>query len=325
MAAHPLETATIKMQGDFPRITDAMKNFVSVLSSQQDEEKVARKHELLDVMALAKVALKEINAHTLPEPSAWNVAHPQEEEEQGTERMRLLTEYKAARILMVQCREAPAAANAKLTKLVGREYLRATLMWEDCVRDATARAIAAAPKKFPAATVDAFLDGWSASLRKGGVDEDLIWATDFQEAVRARGNARRKEVAERCERMESGQSEADALRAALAAGPEAGGGGGAQAEDAENRFEEVLPEVPAAAEMVAKAPPQQQLPKFGAVGDDGNDDTDSGDDDDEDEDDDDEDGESDRAPRVWEVPMSAEAEAMLAALPANTKGVVELK
>ena len=48
----------------------------------------------------AKVVLKTINAVTLAEPSEFNVVHPQEEAEDGSARLELLTQYKAAYLLL---------------------------------------------------------------------------------------------------------------------------------------------------------------------------------------------------------------------------------
>lgn len=252
--AHPVETAMAAMQADTPRISDAMKNYCSVLagnaagaadtafappasaaSASSAPPPPPPRYELRDLLDMAKVALKAINDFELPEPAQWNVLHPQADDESGTSRMDALARYRAATLLAARCREAasapsatPAAKAAKATKLLGRGWLRATRCWEGGARDAAAAALGASARRFEPATVDAFLDGWGAAILADGgaaggegggtaADADLIWATDFNAAVLARRKARVQEVKERRERMTENSSDADALRAAMRA------------------------------------------------------------------------------------------------------------
>ena len=130
----------------------------------------------------------------------------------------------------------------------------------------------------PEATVSAFMNAFAEALSDGGANSDLVWSTNFNDALRARQIAREREVAERVQRMESGEAEADMLREAL---------GGAEAS---GRIEEV------------KRDTDGQRPVDVM-------------DDKEDDEVDEEGDEEDPSPRVWEVPLTAEQEAMLAALP----------
>ena len=305
---HPSLMAAKHLQADRPTIECAMKNWISVLTAQgigvqASEETPAASaacHEFAHVVDLAKLVLKAINALTLADPSQFNLAHPQEETEDGSARLEMLTQYKAAFLLLAQCHSAQTK-DAKPSKLFGRAFLRATRCWDDSVRSSAAAAIAASPKakQFPEHTVRAFLDGWGEALHGSG-EADLVWSADFQAALGARRNARRQEVAERAKRMDSSESEADMLRAALnAERPEAP----EELQEDEQRVVDVTEDQQAASKAGDKEQQQEE------------EDEDSGD-----EDDDEEDGldEHDK-PRVWEVPLSPEAEAMLAALPPGTK------
>ena len=317
---HPSLVAAKHLQADRPTIECAMKNWISVLTAQgigaQASEETpatpAASHELAHVVDLAKIVLKTINALTLADPSQFNVAHPQEETEDGSARLEMLTQYKAAFLLLTQCHSAQAK-DAKPSKLFGRAFLRATRCWDDSLCASAAAAIAASPKakQFPEHTVRAFLDGWGDALQGSG-DADLVWSVDFQAALGARRSARRQEVAERAKRMDSTESEADMLRAALnAERAEA-----PQEQEEEQRVVDVTEQQEAASKAGDKQQQQQkQKQKQQQQQKQLDEDEES-----EDDDDDDDDGPDEHdKPRVWEVPLSPEAEAMLAALPPGTK------
>jgi hypothetical protein len=174
--------------------------------------------------------LRLINTHAPLDPAAWAAAHPQREDEGGMARIERLTAYKAAYALHQKCARA---AGAKPTKLLGREYLRALAWWGDATRDAALGALGAA--RFAPALADAFVDGWARALE--GDDAELtalVWAADFHEALRRRQRERTVEVAERRERLEAGESEAQALREAMARGADGPG-----EEEEEERIVEV--------------------------------------------------------------------------------------
>ena len=235
---HPIDAAMTTLQTDLPRISDAMKNFCAFLAAtdltagdKQSKDK-AKPHDFQHLLAIAKAVLKIINAHALAPPDAWAQRHPQAEEESGTERIEGLTMYRACHGLRAHAATAPGA---KVTKLFGRRYLRATRMWEDGVGEAAAAELARL--RYPEHTVHAFLTGWATAVSPGDDAAaadccSLVWAADFNEALRARRAARDQEVRERVERMDASGSEADALREALAAeermkeGPGEGDGGG---------------------------------------------------------------------------------------------------
>lgn len=231
MAAHPLETAMDALKSDSPCITDAIKNFTSVLGGQDlvadaDKTKQKKPHDMTHLMEIAKVVLKAVNAHDLASPDAWAEKHPQGDDENGGDRIAAITEFRAAHALREHALSAPGA---KLTKLFGRRYLRATRIWPDGVGDATAAELARL--RFPRHTVDAFLSGWARAIEPSvGTNDaakqpdeeadhvsELVWAPDFNAALMARRRTREQEVIERRERMDAGESEADAIREALAA------------------------------------------------------------------------------------------------------------
>jgi hypothetical protein len=238
MAQHPLASEIDALKADArPCVSDAAKNFISVLSAADlvaqpdDVQRQKKPHELAHLAECAKVVLRCINAHELPTPEAWALTHPQGDEESGADRIQALAAFRACHALRAHAVAALGAEQLKLTKLVGRRYLRATRCWEDGVGDAAAAELARL--RFPPHTVSAFLDGWREALShepaESGADADadeaddalrLVWAADFGAAVRARARARVGEVHERRERMEAGDDEAEALREALAAAPD---------------------------------------------------------------------------------------------------------
>ena len=233
-APHPSAAAMEALKDEQPRISDAMKNFCSVLAATDlttpktaasapnaTKREQQRPHDFKQLISIAKVVLQAINAYELLTPDAWAQAHPQGEEESGAARIEAITTYKACAALRAHAASQLGTSAPKLTKLLGRGYLRATRCWTDGVHAAAAAELARL--RFPPHTVEAFLDGWSKAVDPvQGVDgaEDvggLVWAADFNAALQARRVARDAEVAERRARMESGEAEADALREAMAA------------------------------------------------------------------------------------------------------------
>ena len=133
------------------------------------------------LLSCAKACLKQINERTLAHPSDWAEEHAQGADETAMARITSLTEYKACHLLAVQVK---STAGAKVTKLLGRKWLRATRCWDEQLREATAAALAA--QRIPEPTVAAFLDGWGRAI-SGEEDEGaaaLVWAADFQAALR---------------------------------------------------------------------------------------------------------------------------------------------
>lgn len=235
------------LSAEQPRMSDALKNLISIMAGQDlvppaeadgaaSKPQQRRPHEMQHLLACAKVVLKTINDCALPDPSEWASAHPQGAEEAGGDRIAALTAYKACHAMQAHA----ASQGAKVTKLLGRSYLRHTSCWADGAAAAAERELTRL--RFPQATVKAFLEGFSNSL---DVDDDfasLVWARDFAGALDARRRARSQEVHERRERMQSGESEAQALREALAAQEDAqeDGAGGDMMDTQESRVEEVL-------------------------------------------------------------------------------------
>ena len=210
------------LKADRPSITEAMKNFASVLGGQDlvadaDKTKQKKPHDVNHLIEMAKVVLKCVNAHELLSPDAWAEKHPQGEDESGSDRIDSITNFRAAAALREHAISVPGA---KLTKLFGRMYLRATRCWEDGVGDAAAAELARL--RFPRHTVDAFLSGWAQAIEPAAAkttdEEDvneLVWAADFNAVLQARRRAREQEINERRERMDAGDTEAEALREAL--------------------------------------------------------------------------------------------------------------
>jgi len=214
-AEHPLDAAMEELKSDKPRITDAAKNLVAMLAAADLARGLGREdeqpHEIASLLAIAKVVLQCVNNYVPPTPDVWAAAHPQGDDEKGSDRIETLTHYRAAHALHSQA----TAAGAKPTKLLGRSYLRATRCTDDVA--ARVRAECADGTRFPAHTVSSFLDGWTQSVSAEDDDSALVWAADFNAALQARREARAKEAAERADRMKEGDSEAERLRSALAA------------------------------------------------------------------------------------------------------------
>lgn len=254
--AHPLDAAIATLTADVPRITDAMKNFCSVLAAADLTDDRVEPHELASLLGLAKVVLKCINAHVLATPDEWAVKHPQGDDETGAARIESLTRYKACYALRQQL---GTASGAKATKLLGRAFLRATSCWEDGVAAAVNDELAKGNHRFPPRTVHAFLESWATAVGDGvggGSDGDgaddgissLVWAADFNAALQARRLAREAEVKERRERLEDQECESQSLpsvlREALVPDEDERMGGDAEEEDDDDdgpRVIELLP------------------------------------------------------------------------------------
>ena len=228
---HPIDAALNELRSDVPCLTNALKNWCSVLSARALETEPAKprqppqppQYALADVLKIAQVVLRVINAHStpqsLPSQHAWAEKHPQREDETASARVEALTRYRAASLLVAQIAEALPQQGAKPTKLFGRKFLQATHLWEDAVRDAAAAQLAAAGTSSPA-TVTAFLDGFGACIghqqdSEEPTDASLIWADNFEQALAKRRAVREAEVQSRRQRMEAGENEADMLRSAL--------------------------------------------------------------------------------------------------------------
>lgn len=238
MSDDPLEEAAQRLRTDKPCITDAMKNFTSAYAGQAlapDEHSPHLQQRPPDVavlLAIAKIVLKVLNAHALLSVEEWAASHPQDEDESAFARIEALTNYKAAFLLAQQV----AVANAKRSKLFGRQFLLATGCWpavQAAAQDELLR------QRYPTADTSAFLERWSAALtgEDAGLAE-LVWAEEFNTVLQARREARNEEVRERRARMEIAEDEAERLREVL------GGEGGAEqqspgAEEAEERIVEV--------------------------------------------------------------------------------------
>merc|ERR1719152_162954 len=170
--------------------------------------------DLAQLTICAKVALKQLNAYTIPSPAEWAVSNPQGAEELGSDRIDTLTRYKACALLAGQV----VSAGGKVTKLLGRKFLLSTQAW-----GAVAPGIAAelTTLGIPPALVTRFMDGFSGTLEDNGEDlASLVWSSDFQGELRARQQARLREVSERRERMQGNEDEATMLREALVDGEE---------------------------------------------------------------------------------------------------------
>ncbi len=218
MAEDPLERAANEIRADEPRITDAMKNYISFLGGSSlaavaGEDPMSHP-DLTQLTICAKVALKQLNAYTIQSPVEWAISNPQGAEELGSDRIDALTRYKACALLAGQV----ASAGGKVTKLLGRKFLRCTKAW-----GAVAPGIAAelTTLGIPPALVARFMDGFSGTLEEDSEDlASLVWSSDFQAELRARQQARLLEISERRERMQGNEDEATMLREALADGEE---------------------------------------------------------------------------------------------------------
>jgi len=225
----PLEEAAATYRQDAPRISDAMKNWCSVLAGSQltaapsqSGETAKKVHSMEHLLACAKTVLRLINAHALACPHEWAEEHPQGADESALDRVTALTNYKACFLLAEQIKATPGA---KVTKLTGRSFLKTTGLWIT-VRQVAAKELASL--RFPPHTVEAFLSGWGDAIDGTGEQDKsslealspLVWAADFGAELKARQQARLEEVRERRERMETGEDEAQRLREAMLAGPD---------------------------------------------------------------------------------------------------------
>lgn len=201
---------------DTPRITDAMKNLAAFLAAADLTSDAP--HEIAHLLAMAKIALRLINAHTPPPPDEWAASHPQGDDESGTDRIEAITRYRACHALHAHA----TGAGHKVTKLLGRAYLRGTDLWlSGRVGDAVAAEISA-NASLPAHTASAFVAAMTTAIAGGSSDDDratelteLVWAQNFASALQARRLARQQEVEERKARMANNESEAGVLREAL--------------------------------------------------------------------------------------------------------------
>ena len=230
---HPLDEVADEMRADEPRITDAMKNYISYLGAligQAEDGRPQNPPDLVQLTTCAKVALKQCNAHRLQSSAEWAGDNPQGEHELGSDRIEALTRYKACVLLAGQV----ASAGGKVTKLLGRKYLRATKAWGEVAPVVASELLALG---IPSGVVERFVEGFSRTLEETkGEGEDiasLVWSSDFQAQLRARQQARQAEISERRERMQGNQDQSAMLREALRGGMEE------EAEDEAERFVEV--------------------------------------------------------------------------------------
>jgi len=228
-----LDAVADELRADEPRITDAMKNYISYLGAlvgQAEDGSTIPPPDLAQLTTCAKLALKQCNAHRLQSSAEWANANPQGEHELGSDRIEALTRYKACVLLAGQI----TSAGGKVTKLLGRKYLRATKAWGEVAPGVASELLALG---IPSVVVERFVEGFSRTLEeKKGEGEDvasLVWSSDFQAQLRARQQARQAEISERRERMQGNQDQSAMLREALRGGMEE------EAEDEAERFVEV--------------------------------------------------------------------------------------
>mmetsp|Transcript_2521 Transcript_2521/g.7005 ORF Transcript_2521/g.7005 Transcript_2521/m.7005 type:complete len:234 (-) Transcript_2521:96-797(-) len=221
MADDPLDVLANEIRADEPRITDAMKNYISylggsaIVATSEDSSNIPPL-DLGQLTTCAKVALKQINAHMLLPSAEWAIANPQGEDELGTDRIDALTRYKACILLAGQA----TSAGGKVTKLLGRKYLRATKTWSQVAPRVTSELLSL---EIPPTIVEHFVAGFSGALEQSDESEDvasLVWSSDFQAKLRARQEARQAEILGRRERMLENEDQATMLREALISGGE---------------------------------------------------------------------------------------------------------
>ena len=158
-----LESVAATYRSDRPSISEAMKSFSSVLAATGAAAgafPTAFALSTPNVLTCARIVLRLTNGMVLQPPMEWAEVHPQGEES-ASARIDTITHYKACHLLALQCQQTDSA---KITKLLGRNFLQATGCWEDGGALAAAAA-AELSQSVPAETVSAFLKGWATVIR----------------------------------------------------------------------------------------------------------------------------------------------------------------
>lgn len=171
-----------------------------------------------DPMVLQKLCgliLREINAHELEDPLEWASRNPQGQDQPGLDRIDQISSYKALHFVWTKSKKhqdnqsnnnQDARRAAKVTKLFGRSMLET--IWPDVRPKILEKGTSLASQ----AIVEKLLDNLlpqddiasnskpSASAELRGVrkdetdDSDLVWASDFNQAILLRSKKRKEEV-----------------------------------------------------------------------------------------------------------------------------------
>jgi hypothetical protein len=141
---------------------------------------------------LAGVLLREINAFSLLPPTEWGGAHPQGKEQTGMARMEQLGDYKVYHLLLQRVK----TNNGKPTKFFGRLFLQ-FVFTEICASLITGPEAATKCRGVSAEVVKRYLDEIGSSFDVNAGLGELVWATDFNAALRDRHAKRKTEAAER--------------------------------------------------------------------------------------------------------------------------------
>mmetsp|Transcript_3305 Transcript_3305/g.5163 ORF Transcript_3305/g.5163 Transcript_3305/m.5163 type:complete len:237 (+) Transcript_3305:23-733(+) len=194
---------------DQPKIDAAVKNMISqyLAQIQTGDEHTATATATVsaqEVIAAARLILKEINNFTLLDPVEWGQQYPQDESSSSVDRLDEIARYKAA----LYMKEKADASGLKASKSFGRKYLIATRMWSVILPRLSE------PSDLTAGlsneVLKALLDVFSQSLSTGGGegDAELVWCQDIPAELRARHQRRVAAAADREEKYKRELAEA---------------------------------------------------------------------------------------------------------------------
>lgn len=232
-AQDPLEAAASRLRSAQPNISDACKNYLSLLmagdlvgreigregqGSSAEDSSPPLDHATL--MQCAKVTLRALNACTLLSEAGWQEKYPQGEEESASDRLTAVLDYRAAVLL----RAAIAKKEGKITKLFGRNFMQSTHCWEPIADQVKTELESSLPSSAAAAaTIGVFLDGWSRAMASPSSDTsehwldcELVWTNDLKKLTKERAERRKLEAQARVSRMGEASAQHSLLEQALA-------------------------------------------------------------------------------------------------------------
>ncbi len=176
------EPSVKEMFGDKAKVLGENGNWVSATDKQDEQVPL----DPMEIQKIGGALLRTINQHELEDPISWATSNPQGNEQGGMERIEEISRYKVVYIVWNKTRQQRSnndKSKGKITLTLGRSVL------ELVFPQIEARVVSESVRitKRTTEEVKSFL---SELLSKDHQDVDLIWATNYQEALLKRSQER---------------------------------------------------------------------------------------------------------------------------------------
>ncbi|RYH30587.1 hypothetical protein EON65_04715 [archaeon] len=186
-----LNSLVTELAADLPKIDASVKNLAALMMTAETTATNALPPHA--VMTCARMFLKAIQSHELLDMDSYCRVNPQGANQPADDRLSQVCRYK----VLLAYRKSIESKDQKVSQQLGKLFFVWSGVWRE-VRDAAYQLILA--QNMSAEQADAFLGKYENSLfatEQNVHDADLIWATNFNVALRERQQKRAREVQNR--------------------------------------------------------------------------------------------------------------------------------